>query len=144
MVFDKTVVNSLAPPAVAQDSAEPSIPGGASRDGLSMGCDSTLPLDHGDCQAGATITPEAAAANHTKSTQHQEGCLAPEEAESELRGCVSPLNAAWQAVLQHSMRLAQDTKWTHKGLQASVDNCLVTMSEEHDHDCTCIPSLSTQ
>ena len=145
VVFDKTVVNSLAPPAVAQDSAGPSNTARASRDSLSMGSDSTPPLDHDDRPAGTAATPEAAGAdvdvNHAKSTQHQGGCHASEEAEPELRGRVSPSNphtadTAWQAVLQHSMRLARDTKWTHKGLQASAASCLVIMNEEHVHDCT--------
>ena len=143
MVFDKTIVNSLAPPAVAPDSAEPSNPAKASRDGLSVGCDSTSPCDH-DCPAGTADTPEAAGADadaiHTDSTQHQGGCLGSEEAESALRGSVSHLDphiadTAWQAVLQHSMRLARDTKWTHKGLQASAASCPITMSEEHVCDC---------
>lgn len=142
IVFDKTVVNSLAPPAVAPDSAVSSDTGsGPSTDGLSMGSDSTLSLDNGDRQAGAASTTEAAGADtdaiHTKPTQPQGGCLASEEAESELRGCVSPSNphtadTAWQAVLHHSMQLARDTKWTHKGLQASP----MAMSEEHVQDCT--------
>lgn len=142
MVFDKTVVNSFAAPAVAQESAELSSPARASRDGRSMGCDSTPPLDHDDRRAGTAATPEAAGAgvdaNLTKFTQHQEGCLVSEETEPAcaLRGCVSPsspqtADMAWQAVLQHSMRLARDTKWTHKGLQASAASCPITMSEEH-------------
>ena len=96
-------------------------------------------------KSGTAATPEAAGAdidvNHAKCTQHQGGCHASEEAEPELRGRMSPSNphtvdTAWKAVLQHSMRLARDTKCTHKGLQASAASCLVIMNEEHVHDCT--------
>ena len=133
MVFDEAVVNSLAPQAAVQQPAEPShaCPR-PSIDGLSMGTGSTSSTYHGDCQAGAAATPETVgeeadvdAAAHTKSAQHQNGCLACQEAEPGLSGSVSPCKGdtadnAWHAVIQHSMQLARDTKWTHKGLQASA------------------------
>ena len=133
MVFDEAVVDSLAPQAAAEDPAEPShaCPR-LSRDGLSMNNDNTPSTYHGDCQAGAAATPAAIgadtdgdAANDSRSAQHHNGRLASEEAEPGVSSSVSLFKVhtadnAWQAVMQHSMQLAQDTKWTHKGLQASA------------------------
>ena len=133
MVFDEAVVNSIAPQAAAQNPAEPShVCPRPSRDGPRMGTDDTPSTCHGDRQAVAAATPEAVgedadvnAANQTKSAEHQDGRLASEEAEPGLSGSASPCNIdtadnAWHAVMQHSMQLARDTKWTHKGLQASA------------------------
>lgn len=133
MVFDEAVVNSLAPQAAAQHPAEPAHAClQPSRDGLSVGTDNIPSTRHSHRQAGAAATPEAVcadtdigAANHTKSAQHQHGRLKYDEAEAGLSSSASACQVhtadnAWQAVLQHSMQLARDTKWTHKGLQASA------------------------
>ena len=133
MVFDEAVVNSLGPQVAAQHSAEPchACPQ-ASRDGLGMQADTTPSTHHEHRKAGAAATPEAIgantdvdAANHAKSAQHQGDCMVSEEAEPGLSGSVSPCqvhtaDSTWRAVMQRSMQLAQDTKWTHKGLQASA------------------------
>lgn len=134
MVFDEAVVNSLT---AAQDSA--AYDAQACRKGMgpaNMGpassavdanaqTDSTLPLQHWGGQADAAATVDAAGADaagiRSKPAQHQDRHL-DAAAESELSSAVPAPNvhqadSAWQAVLQRSMQLARDTKWTHKGLQ---------------------------
>ena len=113
MVFDEAVVKSLAPQAAAEEPAEPShaCPR-ASRDGLSIRIDTTSSPYHGDCQPGAAANLKADADAHVEAAPGGSGCVSPSE--------VHTANNRWQAVMQRSMQLARDTKWTHKGLQASA------------------------
>ena len=145
MVFDEAVVNSLTSQAAAH--GPPACDGQPGREGPTLDpaslaedagaqTDATLPLHHRDRQSDAAATGNTAVADAnvsagtcSKAEQHQDRC--PDVgAEAELSNAVPDTTVhqadrAWQAVLQRSMQLAQDTRWTHKGLQVSAA-CLST------------------
>ncbi|KAL3139949.1 hypothetical protein ABBQ38_004237 [Trebouxia sp. C0009 RCD-2024] len=136
MVFDEAVVNSLAPcPAAAQGPAAhdaqpcrggPTVNPASSTQDANAQNDSTLLSQCWESDAAATANAagadaEVAAGTCSKAGQHQDRSLHC-HSETELSSAapattVHEADSAWQAVLQRSMQLAQDTRWTHKGLQ---------------------------
>ncbi|KAL3154156.1 hypothetical protein ABBQ32_013679 [Trebouxia sp. C0010 RCD-2024] len=136
MVFDEAVVNSLTTPqpaaqAPAASDAQPCREGptvgpASSAQNANAHTDSTLLSQHREPDAAATVTAagadaDVAAGSCSKAAQHQDRSL-DGRAELELSSAapataVHQSDSAWQAVLRRSMQLAQDTRWTHKGLQ---------------------------
>ena len=146
MVFDEAVVNSLATNAAAQTlTGKPPFATQLCTDQAVLASDSsktsfedanaeldsnwqtqnhqTSIADDAAAFAGdgsGDGTGDGAACQQRQDTNHMAA-----EAESRLNGgepAIEPNNKdrAWRHILQQSMALARDTRWTHKGLQVSV------------------------
>lgn len=143
MVFDEAVVNSLTTGSIAPGSAVTAQTGHeASSSGDNM---RSAPFSCGKRQAIHDADPQDPTTQLPRDTDHQSGtagldaaardgvdALAHgehkhrhsmcEEAEARLAGSEPATDVRqggddWQAVLQKSMQLAKDIRWTHKGLQ---------------------------
>lgn len=129
--------SGVGPVSIGSASIGPASVGSASSvEGKDAQSDSTRQSCLWQRQSGTAATVETAGADagvgagvHAEPAQHQDRRLVFKETGSQLSSVpaltVHKADSAWQAVLQRAMQLAQDTKWTHKGLQASAVSCLV-------------------
>lgn len=130
MVFDEPVVSSLATKAAAPVGETSPVATQLCRDHAVLASDSSKTCFEDtnaklcsnqhkqDCQSSIAFAGDGAC-------QQRQDAEAAKEAEPRFSDCKPAVEAkgkdnTWQDILQQSMALARDTRWTHKGLQVSL------------------------